>query len=153
MIRHVASIAEIVEDVDTAVHFYRDALGLEVEYEPGSGYGLVQVDGTLHFGLWSRTEAANATFGDPSAADRIPLGFTVGFEVDDVEDGRRGVEAKGWSVAQAPKEEGALGPDDQPLLQRKRCPVRDRRDPRRPANLATDARRGRAVAGGSEPGT
>ena len=31
MIRHVAGIAEIVEDLDAAVRFYRDVLGLDVE--------------------------------------------------------------------------------------------------------------------------
>ena len=84
MVRHVASIAEIVEDVEQAVHFYRDVLGLPVEYEPGSGYAQVQVAGTLHFGLWSRAAAAESTFGDPAAAEQIPLGFSLGFEVDTV---------------------------------------------------------------------
>ncbi|MDX1615263.1 MAG: hypothetical protein R3300_13195 [Candidatus Promineifilaceae bacterium] len=84
MVRHVASIAEIVADVEQAVRFYRDVLGLAVEYEPGSGYAQVQVAGTLHFGLWSRAAAAESTLGDPQAAEQIPLGFSVGFEVDEV---------------------------------------------------------------------
>jgi hypothetical protein len=61
--------------------------------------------GILRFGLWSRTAAAIATFGDSSAVDRIPLGFSVGFEVDAVEAGGRDMESKGWSIAQAPKAE------------------------------------------------
>ncbi len=35
MIRHVASIGEIVEDVEATVTFYRDVLGLEVDYDAG----------------------------------------------------------------------------------------------------------------------
>ena len=38
MIRHVSSIAEIVDDMDAAVGFYRDVLGLPVKYEAGAEY-------------------------------------------------------------------------------------------------------------------
>jgi catechol 2,3-dioxygenase-like lactoylglutathione lyase family enzyme len=105
MIRHLAGIAEVVEDMEGAVEFYRDVLGLDVEYEAGSGYGLVKMPGILHFGLWSRTAAAVATFGDSSAVNRVPLGFSVGFEVDSVEAGSRDLESRGWSIVQAPKTE------------------------------------------------
>jgi catechol 2,3-dioxygenase-like lactoylglutathione lyase family enzyme len=84
MIRHISSIAEFVEDLDAAIHFYRDALGLEVKHEAGSNYALVEVGGTLHFGLWARQGAAEATYGDAGKAADIPLGFSIGFEVDEV---------------------------------------------------------------------
>ncbi len=84
MIRHVSGIAEIVEDVEGAVRFYRDVLGLDVQYEPGSGYATIEIAGTLHFGIWSRRAAAENVFGDADAAERMPLGFTLGFEVDSV---------------------------------------------------------------------
>lgn len=83
MLRHFASVAEIVEDVDAAVSFYRDALGLPVE-RLDEGYALVKIPGMLHFGVWSRASAAQAAFGSPAAA-QIPLGFTIGFEVDAVD--------------------------------------------------------------------
>ena len=105
MIRHVSGIAEIVDDIEAAVQFCRYILGLEVEHESGSGYGVVQIPGVLHFGLWSRTEAAKSTFGDPSATERIALGLSVGFEAAMVEDASRGIESKGWSLAQSPKTE------------------------------------------------
>ena len=35
MIRHVSGIAEVVDDIEAAVQFYRDILGLEVEHESG----------------------------------------------------------------------------------------------------------------------
>lgn len=84
MIRHLASVAEIVDDVDAAAKLY-EKLGLVVRREQ-EGYAVVELRGVLHFGLWSREEAATSTFGDSGSADRIPLGFTVGFEVDDVDD-------------------------------------------------------------------
>ena len=105
MTRHIAGIAEIVEDVSLAVRFYREALGLNVEHEEGAGYALVDVQGTLHFGIWSRASAAEATFGDPNAANRIPLGFTIGFEVDAAEAASKQLESAGWPVAQPPKTE------------------------------------------------
>lgn len=105
MIRHIAGIAEIVDDIEAAVRLYRDVLGLYVEHEEGSGYGLIHVSGILHFGLWSREAATKATFGDESAISRIPLGFSVGFEVDSVAAISRDMESKGWGIAQYPKKE------------------------------------------------
>src|SRR5690348_8273804 len=84
MIRHIAGVGEVVEDMNRAVHFYREVLGVPVEYEPGSDYAIVKVPGILHFGLWQRSAAAESVFGDPNATDRIPLGFSIAFEVDTV---------------------------------------------------------------------
>ena len=83
MIRHFAGVAEIVEDVNAALAFYRDTLGLEVKQQMGDDYAVVAVPGVLHFGIWNRGHAALSTFGSRDAADRIPLGFTIEFEVDD----------------------------------------------------------------------
>lgn len=104
MLRHLASIAEVVEDVDAAVHFYRDILGLEVEVH-NEGYADVTVPGTLHFGIWSRSEAAKATYGNPEAADRVPLGFTIGFEVDAVATAEKRLADAGIEVVQPTKTE------------------------------------------------
>ncbi len=82
MIRHVAGVGEIVEDVAKAAAFY-EGLGLKVNVD--GDYGVVEVPGVLHYGLWARAAAAESTFGSRDAADRVPLGFCVGFEVDDVE--------------------------------------------------------------------
>jgi catechol 2,3-dioxygenase-like lactoylglutathione lyase family enzyme len=90
MIRHTAGIGEIVEDVDQAAEFYR-SVGLEVKVE--NGYGVVELAGLAHFGLWSRADAAESTYGSRDAVDRVPLGFTVGFEVDSVDDAARAFES------------------------------------------------------------
>ncbi len=105
MIRHLAGIAEIVEDVDAAVKFYRDVLGLTVKRDADSGYATIELPGILHFGIWSRADAAESVFGDAKATDRIPLGFTLGFEVDDVSAASEAMKSAGWKLAQAPKKE------------------------------------------------
>ena len=105
MIRHISAIAEVVDDVDAAVEFYRDVLGLSVEHQPGGGYATVEIPGTLHFSIWSRSAAAEATYGDKAAVDRIPLGFSVEFEVDSVNDSTDTISERGWEFVQPPKTE------------------------------------------------
>ncbi len=102
MIRHFAGVAEIVEDVNAALAFYRDTLGLEVKQQMGDDYAVVAVPGILHFGIWNRAHAALSTFGSRDAADRIPLGFTIEFEVDDVDTAAARVAAGGLAVVQPP---------------------------------------------------
>lgn len=51
MIRHLASIAEIVDDFDGAVVFYRDTLGATVK-EESPGYAVFELPGVLHFAVW-----------------------------------------------------------------------------------------------------
>ena len=104
MLRHLARIAEVVEDTQAAVHFYRDVLGLEVEVI-SEGYADVTVPGVLHFGIWSRAEAAKATFGRTEYAYRVPLGFSIGFEVDDVRASAEHVGNSGIGIAQPAKTE------------------------------------------------
>ena len=102
----MASIAEIVEDMAAAVAFYRDVLGLDVEWTEGTGYAMAKVPGAMHFGIWSREEAAEATLGDKEAASRIPLGFTIEFEVDEVQAASDTLESNGVErVARAPRTE------------------------------------------------
>lgn len=104
MVRHLASVAEVVEDFGSAVSFYRDTLGLQVEVHH-EGYADVTLPGILHFGIWSRTEAAKATFGSPDAASRIPLGFTLGFEVDNASEAEQRLRNDGIEVIQPAKTE------------------------------------------------
>ena len=105
MLRHVAGIAEIVEDIEASVNFYRDVLQLTVEFEEGSGYADVMISGVLHFGIWSRTRAAEIIYDDVEAVDRVPLGFTIGFEVDDVSKVSEVMRNRGGRMIQAPKNE------------------------------------------------
>jgi len=105
MIRHVASVAEIVEDVNKAVAFYRDTLGLEVREQHGDDYAVIGVPGVLHFGVWDRAHAAESTLGSRDHADRIPLGFTLEFEVENVQEAAGQIEHSGWEISQTPRQE------------------------------------------------
>ena len=104
MIRHFAGVAEIVEDFEAAIQFYRDTLGLEVE-SLSEGYATATVPGVLHFGIWSRAEAAEATYGSPDAAERVPLGFTIAFEVDEVTEAAQHLNNEAVEVVQPTKTE------------------------------------------------
>lgn len=102
MARHLAGVAEIVDDVNAALAFYRDTLGFQVKDQMGDDYAVVVVPGVLHFGIWNRGHAALATYGTRDAADRIPLGFTLEFEVDDVDTAAKTVAQAGLEVVQPP---------------------------------------------------
>ncbi len=104
MLRHFAGVAEIVEDVEAAIQFYRDTLGLEVE-SLSEGYATATVPGVLHFGIWSRAEAAEATYGSRDAAERVPLGFTIAFEVDEVTESVQHLDNAAVEVVQPSKTE------------------------------------------------
>lgn len=104
MIRHVAGLAEIVDDIEGAIHFYRTVLGLEVR-EQAPGYAVVTAPGLLHFGVWARSAAAESIFGDAERAGEISPGFTVAFEVDSVNDAHAELGGAGASVLQPPKTE------------------------------------------------
>ena len=103
MLRHVASLAEIVEDVNEALKFYRDVLGLEVVQQEGDDYALLAAPGVPHFGIWSRAHAALSTLGSREKADQVPLGFSLEFEVDAVEETAATIEKSGGEVVQAPR--------------------------------------------------
>ncbi len=105
MIRHVAGIAEVVDDIEAAVEFYRTDLGLTVNHEPGEGYATVAISGIPHFGIWLRSKAAELVFGDSSQIEHIPLGFSLGFEVDSVKDAEASLRSKEAIVVQALKVE------------------------------------------------
>ncbi len=105
MIRHLAGIAEIVDDLEAAVSFYRDDLGLEVDDSASADYASVQIPGVIHFGLWSREAAAEATFGDRLAVDRVTPGLTIEFEVDEVPAASQAMEDRGVKLLHGPKTE------------------------------------------------
>jgi catechol 2,3-dioxygenase-like lactoylglutathione lyase family enzyme len=105
MLRHVASVAEIVADLEAAIRFYRDVLGLKVEKMPGGGYAKAELPGILHFGIWERAHAARTVFGADAAPERVPLGFTLGLEVDGVDADAKALAGSGLGLIQAPHDE------------------------------------------------
>ena len=105
MIRHLAGIAEIVDDLEAAVKFYRDVLGLKVDTSEADDYASVEIPGVIHFGIWSREAAAEATFGDRTAVDRVDPGFTIEFEVDDVLTASKTLERRSLQLIHGSKQE------------------------------------------------
>ncbi len=105
MIRHLAGIAEIVDDLEAAVSLYRNDLGLEVDDSVSADYASVKIPGVIHFGLWSRAAAAEATFGDRTAVDRVTPGLTIEFEVDEVSAASQTLESRGIQLLHGPKAE------------------------------------------------
>lgn len=105
MIRHVAGVAEIVEDVNEALKFYCDTLGLELKERDGGQYAVIVVAGVLHLGIWNRAHAAESTLGSADKADQIPLGFTLEFEVDEANSTSDKVSGAGYDVTQPPRVE------------------------------------------------
>jgi len=103
--RHVASVAEIVDDVAVAVAFYRDVLRMEVEHEPKSPYAVVKIPGIFHYGLWSRSHAAESIFGDAREVEKVPLGITIAFEAEALKPAIEHVRQNGGEVIQDFKEE------------------------------------------------
>ena len=114
MIRHISAIAEVVDDVDAAVEFYRDVLGLTVDHQPGGGYATVEISGALHFSVWSRSAAAEATYGDKDCRRPYPARLLSGVR------GRLGKLSHGrdrrarLGIRSAAKD-GVLGPSHEPL--------------------------------------
>ena len=105
MFRHLAGVAEIVDDFPAALAFYRDTLGFEVKQQMGDDYAIVVVPGVLHFGVWNRSHAAECTFGNRAEADRVPLGFTLELEVDQIDQAAERIAASGCPLVQPPREE------------------------------------------------
>jgi len=105
MVRHFAGLAEIVDDVETAVRYYRDVIGVNVKYEPGAAYAVLELPGILHYGIWSRQAAAVSLYGSAEEVDNVPLGVILSFEVDSVEQESQRIEGDGVSLLQKPKHE------------------------------------------------
>jgi lactoylglutathione lyase len=102
MIRHLAGIAEIVDDFEGALRFYRDVLGLAIEEKEPGAYAEVKLTGVLHFGLWQRAHAARAS---GVGVDQVALGFSLGLEVDAVDAAAAALAAHGVALLQAPHDE------------------------------------------------
>ncbi len=105
MFRHLAGVAEIVDDFPAALAFYRDTLGFTVKQQMGDDYAIIEMPGILHFGVWNRAHAAEATFGSRDQVDRVPLGFTLEFEVDEAGPAAEAIAAGGCHLVQGPHEE------------------------------------------------
>jgi catechol 2,3-dioxygenase-like lactoylglutathione lyase family enzyme len=100
----VAGFGPIVRDMDAALRFYRDTIGLPLE-ESGD-VSTEKVDGVKHFGLWPLADAAESCFGSREWPSNIatPQAW-VEFDVEDVAAAAEELRAKGYRLLVAPKTE------------------------------------------------
>ena len=100
----VAGFGPIVRDMDAALRFYRDTIGLPLE-EKGD-VSTEKVEGVKHFGLWPLAEAAESCFGSHEWPSNMtaPQAW-IEFDVDDVAAAAEELRAKGYRLLVAPKTE------------------------------------------------
>jgi len=100
----VAGFGPIVRDMQTALTFYRDALGLPIEQ--AADVSTEKVDGVKHFGLWPLEEAAESCFGTRPWPSDVPAPQAwIEFDVDDVAAAANELQAKGYRILVGPKDE------------------------------------------------
>jgi catechol 2,3-dioxygenase-like lactoylglutathione lyase family enzyme len=93
----VAGFAPIVRD-DKSRKLYWDTFKLPLKEENGYAH-TGTLDGLKHFGLWRLEQAAESCFGTPvwPASLPVPQGC-IEFEVEDVAEATKELEAKGYRL-------------------------------------------------------
>jgi lactoylglutathione lyase len=91
------NVTLMVADMDDAVRFYTEVLGLELAFRGGDHWAMVTGPG-LTIGLHPKGEHGRAP--EP---DRGP-GVSIGFEVEDLAEARARLEAEGISFEGSPDE-------------------------------------------------
>jgi catechol 2,3-dioxygenase-like lactoylglutathione lyase family enzyme len=97
----VAGFGPVVRNADSAA-FYRDALGLPLETQPGAGDAYLHtggVNGVRHFALWPLRDAATSCFGVPEWPDTIPEPRSwLEFDVEDLATASEALKRKGYRL-------------------------------------------------------
>lgn len=99
MFKKLFAICLIVKDFDKSLTFYRDTLGLEVNYTEGK-FANFKLEGTelAVFGKKAATAMFPAKFMKPSG------GFLIGFQVGDLAKESAKLEKKGIRMFEGPKD-------------------------------------------------
>jgi catechol 2,3-dioxygenase-like lactoylglutathione lyase family enzyme len=102
----VAGFGPIVTDMPAARTFYGDALGLTLEGDDSYLSSSHDLQGVKHFALWPLTGAAESCFGTPVWPSDVPApqGW-IEYDVEDVATATAELEAKGYHVLVAAKQE------------------------------------------------
>jgi len=100
----VAGFGPVVRDMDAALHFYRDTIGMPLV--EGEDVSTEKVEGVKHFGLWPLADAAESCFGSREWPSNlaVPQGW-IEFDVDDVAAAAEELRSKGYRLVVAPKTE------------------------------------------------
>ena len=93
----VAGFAPVVRD-DASRKLYWDALKLPLAEDNGYAH-TGSLDGLKHFGLWPLSQCAVSCFGKPDWPKDVPVPQgCIEFEVEDVAQATRELEAKGYEL-------------------------------------------------------
>ena len=94
----ISSFAPIVTDKAATKRLYVDTFGLDLEDSDGYLHS-EKVEGVRHFGLWPLEQAAEACFGTKDWPADVPRPqASVEFEVDDVAEAAKELEARGYQL-------------------------------------------------------
>lgn len=102
----VAGFGPIVQDDAASRQLYADLLGIPFQ-EGDSGYPYTDdLQGVNHFALWPLSQAAESCFGDDEWPDDVPVPQAwIEFDVDDVAAATAALEADGYALLVADREE------------------------------------------------
>ena len=103
----VAGFAPIVTDLGESRNFYKELLGVPLEYEEASDYTATsELEGLKRFGLWTLLDAARSVFdqGEWPTDVPIPQG-TIEFDVEDVAEAVSEMKPKGSEILQGTRVE------------------------------------------------
>lgn len=101
----VAGFGPIVADMRASQAFYGEALGIPLEGDE-TYLHTQQLDGVKHFALWPLSAAALSCFGSDAWPEDLPAPHAwIEFDVDDVAAATAELEAKGYRILLAAKEE------------------------------------------------
>lgn len=106
----VAGFGPITQDIKLSKSFYADTLGLPLKHIDGdSDYLLTDqnaLNGVKHFALWPLYQAALSCFGTEQWPEDIPVpqGW-IEFEVRDIDTATHALEAQGYRLLVAKREE------------------------------------------------
>lgn len=101
----VAGFGPIVRDLDASIDLYQNVMGLPFKRE-GDYLHTDQVEGVKAFALWKLEEAAQSTFGTDTWPEDIEIPQAwLEFDVEDVAGATEELQAKGYRVLVAVREE------------------------------------------------
>lgn len=102
----IAGFGPIDRDVAESSGFYRDALGLSLQADPGGYLYTGALEGAKHFAVWPLSQAAQSCFGSETWPGDIPVPQAwLEFEVDDVEEATTELESRGHQILLKNKKE------------------------------------------------
>ena len=102
----VAGFGPIVRDTSESRKLYEEVLGIRLKEESGSYLHTEALQGVKTFALWPLSQAAQSCFGKDSWPDSTPAPQAwLEFDVENVDEATRELEARGYRVLVRNKKE------------------------------------------------